>query len=107
MDKQECIIMKEYHAKFKCFDWIYAADIVDYGTGDTMGLFAIAKLKFYKGNFIPLFDGWFGEVNYDFWKLLRVLEHNAEAADDGLSLSLLSHSDQKGEEHSQYFYNNS
>ena len=40
--------------------------------------------------------GWFGEVNEDFEKILRILARQAAASNDGLSVSPLVNTDRKG-----------
>ncbi|KAL9183104.1 hypothetical protein ACHAXT_004891 [Thalassiosira profunda] len=48
------------------------------------------------GQVIPLVAGWFGEVNKDFEKVIKVLARHAAASDDGLTISPLINTDRKG-----------
>ena len=40
--------------------------------------------------------GWFGEINKDFWKVLKVLAREAASGDVRLTISPLVNTDQKG-----------
>ena len=75
---------QEYKRKFKKLDHHFAADIVGDGNNDVVGPFEAAQQRFYRGQVIPMCAGWFGEVNEDFEKILRILAWQAAASNDGL-----------------------
>jgi len=72
--------------------------LVGEGTCDIVDSFKAAQAHFYRGQVIPLCTGWFGEINEDFEKIIKILAREAAAGDDGLGISQLTNSDiKKGE----------
>ena len=74
----------------------FAADIVGDGTGDIMGPFEASQARFYRVQLIPLCTGWFGEMNKDFEKVIKLLARETAAIYDGIGISPLANSDKKG-----------
>ncbi len=70
-----------YDQKFKKLDSHFADDVVGDGTSEVVGLFEAAKKRFFKGTVIPIFAGWFGEVNKDYKTLISTLAREAAAGD--------------------------
>ena len=68
-----------YRSKFKKLDKKFAADIVGDGTGDIVGPFEAAQAWFYRGQVIPLCAGWFGEINEDFEKVIKLLAQKSSS----------------------------
>ena len=95
-DRRANEVTQEYRRKFKRLDEHFAADIVGDGNDATVGPFEAAQQRFYRGQIIPLCAGWYGDVNEDFEKILRILARQAAASDDGLSVSPLVNTDRKG-----------
>ena len=95
-DRRAREVTREYPRKFKKLDELFAAEVVGDGTGDAVGPFEAAQGQFYRGQVIPLCAGWFGEVNKDFEKVLRLLARHAAAGDDGITISPLVNTDRKG-----------
>ncbi len=61
-----------------------------------MGPFEAAKKRFFRGTVIPIYAGWFGEVNKKYNILISTLAQEAAAGDDSMQISPLVNSDRKG-----------
>ncbi len=90
------LVVQQYNNKFKKLDRLFASDIVGDGTSDTVGPFEAAQQRFYCKQVIPICAGWYGEINEDFEKIIRLLAREAASGDDGLKISPLINTDRKG-----------
>ena len=94
-DRRATEVSGAYSSKFRKLDRLFAAEVV--GEGDhVVGPFSAAQARFFRGQAIPLYAGWFGEVNEDLRKIIRTLAKEAAAGDDGMTISPLINSDRKG-----------
>jgi len=90
------LVVQQYNNKFKKLDRLFASDIVGDGTSDTVGPFEAAQQRFFCKQVIPICAGWYGEINEDFEKIIRLLAREAASGDDGLKISPLINTDRKG-----------
>jgi hypothetical protein len=91
-----CVRMKLYDQKFKELVCLFAADVFGDGKGDVVGPFEVAKTRFFRGQVILAYAGWFGEINKDYKTLITKLAQEALAGDDGMRISHLVNLHRKG-----------
>ena len=96
VDQRSREVVNGYHRKFKKLDTAFASDVVGDGKNDIKGPFETAQGRFYRGQAIPICAGWFGEINEDFKKTIKVLAREADAGGDGTNISPLVNTDRKG-----------
>ena len=90
------MIVSSYSRKFKTLDMTFAADMVGDGKGDIKGPFDTVQQQFHRGQVIPMCVGWFGEINEDFDKTIKILAREAAAGIDGMNVSPLVNTNRKG-----------
>ena len=90
------MIVSSYGKKFKTLHMKFAADVVGDGKGDIKGPFETVQRQFLRGQVIPICSGWFGEINKDFDKAIKILAREAVAGIDGMGVSPLVNTDRKG-----------
>ena len=74
----------------------FASEVVGDGNNNITGPFEASQNSFYRGQVIPICAGWFGEINEDFNKTIKVLAREAASGEDGASISPLVNTDRKG-----------
>ena len=79
LHSQTVPIVTSYNRKFKTLDVKFAADMVGDGKRDTKGQFETAQQQFLRGQVISMCEGWFGEINEDFDKTIKILAREAAA----------------------------
>ena len=90
------MIVSSYSRKFKTLNVEFATNVVGDEKGDTRGPFETVQQQFHHGHVIPMCTGWFGEINGDFDKTIKILAREAAAGIDGMSVSPLVNTDRKG-----------
>ena len=81
------MVVGKYNKKFITLDEVFASDIVGDGTDGITGPFETAQGGFFQGQVIPLCAGWFGEINEDFEKTIKVLGRKTPAGEDGMTIA--------------------
>ena len=67
-------VILSYDQKFKKLDSLFAANVVGDGTSEVVGPFEAAKKRFFRETVIPIYAGWFGEVNKKYNILCLLLQ---------------------------------
>jgi hypothetical protein len=96
VDRRAKMIVNSYSRKFKILDVKFSADLVGDGNGDIKGPFETAQQQFLCGQVVPVCAGWFGEINEDFDKTIKILAREAAAGIDGISVSPLVSTNREG-----------
>ena len=63
---------------------------------DIKGLCETAQQQFHRGQVMPICAGWFGEINEDFDKRIKILAREAAAGMDGMCVCVQVNTDSKG-----------
>ena len=90
-------ITSAYRLKFRQLDKLFAVDVVGDGSNGVVGPFESAQSQFYRRQVIPICSGWSGEKGGDFGNITKLLAREAAFGDDGMSISPLVNTDQKGD----------
>ena len=89
-------ITLSYKRKFKRLDTLFAPDVVGDGSGDIVGPFEASQRWFFRGQVIPIYAGWFGEIGEDFNNIITRLAQEAASGEHGMTISPLVNTDRKG-----------
>ena len=89
-------MVNSYSRKFKTLNVKFVADVVGEGGNGTKGKFETTQQQFLQGHVLTMCAGWFGEINEDFEKIIKILARELAAGEDGVNVSSSVDTDRKG-----------
>ena len=82
--------------RFKNLDKRFTLDAACDSNNNVVGPFEVAQARFLGSQVIPIVSGWFGEINEDVDKVIKLVAWQAAAGEDGMATSPLVNTDRKG-----------